>query len=73
MGLIQKDLSNLQDLFPNTFTKEQVSACKTLFLKKLAIKAHARFKGKMQTIPKVPVNGYNWYKVAIITPSKLHR
>ena len=63
MGLIQKDLSNLQDLFPNTFTKEQVSACKTLFLKKLAIKAHARFKGKMQTIPKVPVNGYNWFNV----------
>ncbi|MBO4581483.1 MAG: NADP-dependent malic enzyme [Bacteroidales bacterium] len=63
MMLIQKDLSNLQDLFPNTFTKEQVSACKTLFLKKLALKAHAYYKGKMQTVPKVPVNGYNWFNV----------
>lgn len=63
MVSIRKDLSNLQELFPNTFTKEQQSACKTLFLKKMALRAHAFYKGKMQTIPKVPMCGYDWFNV----------
>jgi hypothetical protein len=42
---IKKDLSNLQDLFPATFTEGQKSACKTLFYKKLALMMHEKYGG----------------------------
>ena len=61
MKHIKDDLSNLQELFPNFFSEEQKSACKTLFYKKLSLRAHAFYQGKMQTIPKVPVSGFNWF------------
>jgi len=58
---IKNDLSNLQDLFPASFTEGQKSACKTLFYKKLALMMHRQYGGKMQTIPKVPLEGFNWF------------
>ncbi|MCL2131081.1 MAG: NADP-dependent malic enzyme [Lentimicrobiaceae bacterium] len=61
MSYIKNDLSNLQDLFPQTFTEGQKSACKTLFYKKLALLMHEKYGGKMQTIPKVPLEGFNWF------------
>ena len=61
MNNIKNDLSNLQDLFPETFTEGQKSACKTLFYKKLAMVMHEKYAGKMQTIPKVPLEGFNWF------------
>jgi len=61
MSKIKKDLSNLQDLFPQAFTEGQKSACKTLFYKKLALLMHETYGGKMQTIPKVPLEGFNWF------------
>lgn len=63
MTLIKKDLSNLQDLLPKTFSEEEKSACKTLFLKKLSLKSHRFYGGKMQTIPKVPITSSNWLQV----------
>ena len=63
MSKIKSDLSNLQDLFPETFTEEQKSTCKTLFYKKLSLYAHTLYGGKMQTVPKVPMNGFNWLNV----------
>ncbi len=61
--MIKKDLSNLQDCFPKDFTLEQKSACKTLFFKKLSVLAHQYYGGKMQTLPKVSVDGFNWFNV----------
>jgi len=48
MSNIKNDLSNLQELFPQTFTEGQKSACKTLFYKKLATLMHEKYGGKMQ-------------------------
>jgi malate dehydrogenase (oxaloacetate-decarboxylating) len=61
--MIKNDLSNLTDMFPKSFTEEQKSTCKTLFYKKLSLRMHAVYGGKMQTIPKVPMDGFNWLNV----------
>jgi malate dehydrogenase (oxaloacetate-decarboxylating) len=63
MKKIKDDLSNLQELFPQSFTEEEKSTCKTLFYKKLSLRVHAVYRGKMQTIPKVPMDGFNWLNV----------
>ena len=55
MPTLKNDLSNLQEMFPESFTEEQKSACKTLFYKKLSLRTHALYGGKMQTVPKVPM------------------
>ncbi len=60
MGKLKRDLSNLQELFPTSFSPEQQSFCKTLFYKKLSLKMHAFYNGKMQTIPKIPMEGFHW-------------
>ncbi len=63
MSILKNDLSNLQEMFPGSFTEEQRSACKTVFYKKLSLHMHAIYKGKMQTVPKVPMDGFNWLNV----------
>ncbi len=60
---IDLDLGNLNKVFPETFTQEQVAKAKTLFLKKLAEEAHKFYGGKIQTVPKAPVLGFNWFNV----------
>ncbi len=60
---IKEDLSNLQDCFPFSFTSTEKEKCKTLFYKKLSIIAHEHYRGKMQTVPKVPLPGFNWFNV----------
>jgi malate dehydrogenase (oxaloacetate-decarboxylating) len=61
--MIKNDLSNLMDMFPKSFTEEQKSMSKTLFYKKLSLRTHAMYRGKMQTVPKVPMNGFDWLNV----------
>lgn len=56
-------LSNIDESLPDSFTEEQKAQCKTLFLKKLSLDAHAFYGGKIQTIPKAPVPGFNWFNV----------
>lgn len=56
-------LENLDDLFPADFSKEQISKGKTLFLKELADTMHRFYGGKMQTIPKAGLYGFNWFNV----------
>lgn len=56
-------LENLDSLFPSHFTQEQIAKAKTLFLKKLAEDAHRFYGGKVQTVPKAPVPGFNWFNV----------
>ncbi len=61
--MIKEDLSNLQECFPERFTQAEKEKCKTLFYKKLSLIAHEHHKGKMQTVPKVPLPAFNWFNV----------
>jgi malate dehydrogenase (oxaloacetate-decarboxylating) len=56
-------LESITDLFPEAFSEAQLAKAKTLFYKKMALKMHAFYGGKMQTIPKVPIFGFNWFNV----------
>jgi len=60
---IALNLKNLNDVFPDNFTQEQIAKAKTLFLKRLAKEAHFYYAGKIQTVPKAPVVGFNWFNV----------
>ncbi|MCX6285940.1 MAG: NADP-dependent malic enzyme [Bacteroidetes bacterium] len=63
MKEISLNLENLNEVFPDDFTQEQIAKGKTLFLKKLAQEAHCFYAGKIQTVPKAPVVGFNWFNV----------
>ena len=63
MKEIALNLGNLDEVFPDNFTQEQIAKAKTLFLKKLSTEAHHFYKGKIQTVPKAPVIGFNWFNV----------
>lgn len=56
-------LENLDELFPDSFTKEQIAQGKTIFLKELALVMHRFYGGKMATIPKAGIYGFNWFNV----------
>jgi malate dehydrogenase (oxaloacetate-decarboxylating) len=60
---ISLTLDNLNEAFPAEFTEAQKAKAKTLFLKKLAQEAHCYYSGKIQTVPKAPVVGFNWFNV----------
>ncbi|MCD4650894.1 MAG: malate dehydrogenase [Candidatus Cloacimonetes bacterium] len=61
--MLKLDLSNLEESFPQDFSQEQIAKAKTLFLKKLAELTHSFYKGKIQTVPKAGVFGFNWFNV----------
>jgi len=63
MSKIDLSLSNLNDLFPNDFSQEQIAKAKTVFLKELSLLAHKFYGGKIQTLPKAGVYGFNWFNV----------
>jgi len=56
-------LESITNLFPDSFSEAQIAKAKTLFYKKMALKMHAYYGGKMQTIPKAPLFGFNWFNV----------
>lgn len=56
-------LDNITDLLPLDFTEEQIAKAKTMFYKKMAVEMHLMYGGKMQTIPKAPIYGFNWFNV----------
>lgn len=56
-------LSQIESLFPSAFTEAQKAKAKTLFYKQLSLAAHRFYGGKMQTLPKAPVYGFNWFNV----------
>lgn len=60
---LDMDLGNLNDVFPDHFTNEQVAKGKTRVLKKLAELSHKFYGGKIQTVPKASVKGFNWFNV----------
>ncbi len=63
MNEISLSLDNLDELFSKTLDQAQTAAAKTLFLKKLAESSHRFYGGKMQTLPKAGVFGFNWFNV----------
>ncbi len=63
MEKIKMDLSNLNKVFPDDFTQEQIAKAKTAFLKRLSETAHKFYGGKIQTVPKAGVFGFNWFNV----------
>ncbi len=56
-------LENIESLFPSDFSEEQIAKAKTLFYKKFSTKMHSFYGGKMQTVPKAPIYGFNWFNV----------
>jgi malate dehydrogenase (oxaloacetate-decarboxylating) len=60
---IDRQLKNLDSLFPADFNEDQKARAKTLFLKNLSEEAHRFYGGKMQTLPKCGVYGLNWFNV----------
>lgn len=63
MKKINLDLSNLDQVFPEDFGSEQIATAKTEFLKALSDKAHRFYQGKVQTVPKAGIFGFNWFNV----------
>ncbi|MBP1672870.1 MAG: Malate dehydrogenase (oxaloacetate-decarboxylating) [Bacteroidetes bacterium] len=57
------NLDNITDLLPKEFTEEQIAKSKTLFYKEMALAMHEFYGGKMQTLPKAPIYGFNWFNV----------
>jgi len=60
---IELSLDNLDELFSEHLDQAQTAAAKTLFLKRLSVEAHKFYGGKMQTLPKAGVFGFNWFNV----------
>ena len=56
-------LDNLDQILSDIFKPEHIARAKTLFLKRLSEKGHHFYGGKMQTLPKAGVFGFNWFNV----------
>jgi len=61
MNKLNVSLDNFEECFPDDFTPNQRACAKTLFYKIFAVKMHKFYQGKMQTLPKAPVYGFNWF------------
>ena len=60
---IDFSLTNLDELFPENFSQEQIAQAKTIFLKELSLAAHRFYGGKMQFLPKAGLYGFNWFNI----------
>ena len=63
MQQVNLTLDNLNEILTSQFTPEQTAKAKTFFLKHLSEHAHRFYGGKMQTVPKAGVFGFNWFNV----------
>ena len=54
-------IENLDKLYPESFDESQKAKAKTMFYKQLSLFAHEYYGGKMQTLPKVPIESLNWF------------
>lgn len=57
------ELKSLEKLFPEGFTQEQLARGKTILLKELAYDLHKFYGGKMITVPKAGLYGFNWFNI----------
>ncbi len=63
MDVLSTDLSNLREYFAERYPPESRAAAQTTFLKQLSLLAHRFYGGKMQTLPKAGIWGFNWFNV----------
>jgi malate dehydrogenase (oxaloacetate-decarboxylating) len=56
-------LDNLEAILSAELDADEVAQAKTLFLKRLSEAGHRFYQGKMQTVPKAGVFGFNWFNV----------
>src|SRR5450759_4872625 len=56
-------LKDLNNFFPKNFSEEQKAKAKTIFLKELSLSCHKFYGGKMATVPKAGIYGFNWFNV----------
>ncbi len=63
MKNIDLSLKDLKKLFPRGFTKEQISKAQTIFLKEIAYTLHKFYRGKIMTVPKAGIYGFNWFNI----------
>ncbi len=63
MKSINKELNSITELFPSDFTDDEKALAKTHFLKKLSVLTHSFYGGKLQTVPKCGLYGFNWFNV----------
>lgn len=61
MNILNQSLDNFEECFPKDFTPYEKACAKTLFYKVFALKMHKFYQGKMQTLPKAPIYGFNWF------------
>jgi len=63
MAKIDLTLKDLDRLFPKDFTPAQRARAKTLFLEELSLSAHRFYSGKIMSVPKAGLWGFNWFNV----------
>ena len=63
MSKLDLSLSNLDKIFSENFSPEQIVRAKTLFFKELAYSMHKFYEGKIMTMPKAGMYGLNWFNV----------
>ena len=63
MPELKLNLDNLDEILIEKLKTEHIARAKTLFLKRLSEQGHLFYNGKMQTIPKAGVFGFNWFNV----------
>ena len=56
-------LKNLDEMFPKSFNQSQIARAKTIFLKELSLTMHKFYGGKITTVPKAGLYGFNWFNV----------
>ncbi len=56
-------LADLGSYFPDDFTPEQRAKAQTVFLKELAASSHRFYRGKIASMPKAGIYGFNWFNV----------
>ena len=62
--MINLDLANIEEeIDKRGLNESQRARVKTAFMKNLSEKAHKFYGGKMQTVPKAGVFGFNWFNV----------
>lgn len=60
---ITKDLQSISQQMPADFSQDEKALAKTLFLKRLSVLTHKFYGGKLQTLPKCGLYGFDWFSV----------
>ncbi|MDR0953373.1 MAG: malate dehydrogenase, partial [Elusimicrobiota bacterium] len=60
---INLKLDNVEESLPSHLSSDEKAQAKTLFFKKLALKMHKFYGGKIGCLPKAGVFDLNWFNV----------